>query len=80
LGRAGGDGYVLYDGTAIALHLGHRQSIDFHFFSSAPLDKEELLRSVPLLVGAPVLQDEPNTLVVSAILPPGPVKLSFRIA
>jgi hypothetical protein len=25
-------GFVLYGGTAIALHLGHRRSIDFEFF------------------------------------------------
>ena len=25
--------YVLYGGTAIALHLGNRQSVDFDFFS-----------------------------------------------
>jgi hypothetical protein len=28
--------FVLYGGTAIALHLGHRQSIDFDFFASKP--------------------------------------------
>lgn len=27
-------GYVLYGGTAIALRLGHRQSVDFDFFNS----------------------------------------------
>ncbi|MGM0425440.1 MAG: nucleotidyl transferase AbiEii/AbiGii toxin family protein [Thermodesulfobacteriota bacterium] len=26
--------FVLYGGTAIALHLGHRSSVDFDFFSS----------------------------------------------
>ena len=26
--------FVLYGGTAIALHLGHRESVDFDFFSS----------------------------------------------
>ena len=25
--------FVLYGGTALALHLGHRQSVDFDFFS-----------------------------------------------
>jgi hypothetical protein len=24
-------GFVLYDGTAVALHLGHRESLDFDF-------------------------------------------------
>ena len=27
-------GFVLYGGTAVALHLGHRTSIDFDFFKS----------------------------------------------
>ncbi len=26
--------FVLYGGTAIALHLGHRQSVDFDFFTN----------------------------------------------
>jgi len=30
-------GWVLYGGTAIALHLGHRRSLDFDFFSASPL-------------------------------------------
>ena len=25
-------GFVLYGGTAVALHLGHRRSVDFDFF------------------------------------------------
>src|SRR5437763_12752354 len=32
---------VLYGGTAIALHLGHRESLDFDFFCSEPLDKKQ---------------------------------------
>ena len=31
-------GFVLYGGTAIALQLGHRSSVDFDFFSHFPLD------------------------------------------
>jgi hypothetical protein len=70
-------GFVLYGGTAIALQLGHRQSIDFDFFSSRPLDKAKLAAAFPFLAGAAVLQDERNTLVVSADMPSGPVKVSF---
>src|SRR4051794_16621518 len=33
---------VLYGGTAVALQLGHRESLDFDFFCSAPLDKEDV--------------------------------------
>lgn len=76
LAPAASMGLVLYGGTAIALQLGHRQSIDFDFFSNAALDKDELRRRLPL-IDAAILQDEPNTLVVSARLPAGAVKLSF---
>ena len=31
-------GFVLYGGTAIALRLGHRPSVDFDFFSERPLE------------------------------------------
>ena len=33
--------FTLYGGTAVALHLGHRESVDFNFFGRtkfAPLD------------------------------------------
>jgi len=70
------DGFVLYGGTAIALHLGHRDSVDFDFFVPAELDPRELLGSLPLLAGAVVTQVEPNTLGVT-VDRDGPVKLSF---
>ena len=34
------DRFVLYGGTAAALHAGHRESLDFDFFSSEPLDAQ----------------------------------------
>ena len=68
--------FVLYGGTAVALHLGHRQSVDFDFFSNVPLDPSLLAPSFPLLAGAIVTQREPNTL--SCIVERGgPVRLSF---
>jgi len=39
--------YVLYGGTAVALHLGHRESVDFDFFSAEPLDKNKLVEALP---------------------------------
>jgi len=57
-------GFVLYGGTAIALWLGHRQSVDFDFFSSDDLNKEELRRCLPFLAMSEVLQDAKNTLSV----------------
>ncbi|WP_315831359.1 nucleotidyl transferase AbiEii/AbiGii toxin family protein [Bradyrhizobium prioriisuperbiae] len=69
--------FVLYGGTAIALHLGHRQSVDFDFFRSEPLDKNQIHASFKFIDGAVVLQDSPETLVVLAQMPSGPVKVSF---
>jgi Nucleotidyl transferase AbiEii toxin, Type IV TA system len=70
-------GFVLYGGTAIALHLGHRRSIDFDFFRSDPLDKNQIRAEFAFVKGAAVLQDTPDTQVILAEMPAGPVKISF---
>jgi hypothetical protein len=70
-------GWVLYGGTAIALHLGHRQSRDFDFFAADALDRDVLRRACPLLAVARTIQDEPNTLTVVAEKAREPLKLSF---
>jgi Nucleotidyl transferase AbiEii toxin, Type IV TA system len=57
--------FTLYGGTAIALHLGHRQSVDFDFFGSRPFDPAKLQASIPFLAKARVLQHEKNTLTVT---------------
>ena len=68
--------FVLYGGTAIALHLGHRESVDFDFFSHRPLDPTQLVPTIPFLEGAIVTQREPN--VFSCEMDRGGiVKLSF---
>jgi len=54
--------FVLYGGTALALHLGHRQSVDFDFFSDSPLDERQLVPAIPFLEAATVTQRAPNTL------------------
>jgi hypothetical protein len=54
--------FVLCGGTAIALQLGHRQSVDFDFFSSRSFDPTQLYSTVPLLGGSTVLQQAANTL------------------
>lgn len=72
--------FVLYGGTAIALRLGHRQSVDFDFFSDVDLDGEQknnLLREITWLNGASVLQNEKDTLTVSVDYMGAPIKLSF---
>jgi hypothetical protein len=69
--------FVLYGGTAIALHLGHRESLDFDFFRSEPLDKDQIRGVFGFIGEAAVLQDAPDTLVIRAEMPSGSVKISF---
>jgi len=68
--------FVLYGGTAIALRLGHRASVDFDFFTSESFAPETLLANLPLLAQAKVLQNVSQTLTV-ALDRAGNVKLSF---
>jgi len=68
--------FVLYRGTGVALHLGHRQSVDFDFFGNRPFDPMQLAASLSILTSATITQVAPNTL--SGIVDRGgPVKLSF---
>ena len=69
--------FTLYGGTAVALHLGHRQSVDFDFFAAQPIDPVALARELPLLAGGRIAQSEPNTLTVIVERNGDPVKLSF---
>jgi len=77
LALAPGLSFVLYGGTAVALYLGHRRSVDFDFFRSEPLDKKELEASFEFMRDAQTIQEDENTLVVIAQMPSGPVKVSF---
>jgi hypothetical protein len=72
-------GFTLYGGTAIALRLGHRTSVDFDFFTDRTIDKPALYKALPALRRGEVLQEGPDTLVVSvqANAMKTPVKLSF---
>jgi len=70
-------GLVLYGGTAVALRLGHRTSIDFDFFTEKSLDLDRLNRSLPFLGESSILQGQPNTLSVRSGPPVAGVKLSF---
>jgi hypothetical protein len=69
--------FVLYGGTAIALRLGHRSSIDFDFFAHDPLDHQALERAVPWLRDAEALQEEANARTVLVRAGGGTVKVSF---
>lgn len=42
-------GFTLYGGTAIALRLGHRDSVDFDFFSEKPLDRDAIKAAFPFV-------------------------------
>lgn len=69
--------FVLYGGTAVALHLGHRVSVDFDFFRTEPLGKKDIETRFTFMRDARTLQEDENTLVVSAPMKSGPVKVSF---
>jgi hypothetical protein len=56
--------FVLYGGTAIALHLAHRRSVDFDFSGDRPFDPERLATTIPFLVRATVTHQERNILTV----------------
>jgi hypothetical protein len=69
--------FVLYGGTALALRLGHRESVDFDFFSSCSFQPGELVRSIPYLAGAQITQQDPNTLSCAVPVDEGFVNISF---
>lgn len=73
-------GFVLYRGTAVASRLGHRQSIDFDFFTSAPLDKLAIAESLSFAGTAHVLQETTKSwtmLAADDALSQNPVRVSF---
>ena len=70
LAGLGALGYVLYGGTALALRLGHRPSVDFDFFSDRSLDKAALRAACPFIARSTVLQDSPDTFTVLTPLTP----------
>ena len=65
------EGWVLYRGTGLALRLGHRESVDFDFFSSQRM--EPLRFHAEMGFDGDILQATPNTLTVMH----AGVKLSF---
>ena len=70
--------FVLYGGTAVALYLGHRESVDFDFFSHRAFQPDDLFGRYPFLRDSEVLQSQPNTLtVLTAGSDVDRVKISF---
>jgi Nucleotidyl transferase AbiEii toxin, Type IV TA system len=74
--------FVLYGGTALALHLGHRVSEDFDFFSAAGFDPDHLQYILPFF--RDLDPDDPNLWVQRKrdtlegyVDRRGPVKLAF---
>lgn len=68
--------FTLYGGTALALHLGHRTSVDFDFFTNAVFDPETLAGTIAYLKAAESIQVAPNTLTCR-VDRGGPVLVSF---
>ena len=59
--------FYLAGGTALALHIGHRVSVDFDFFTEKDFDTEELYERVQKVFGETVrTQESQNTLAVVA--------------
>jgi hypothetical protein len=56
--------FVLYGGTAVALYLGHRESVDFDFFTNVTFQPDDLAGSYFFLREGEILQSQQNTLTV----------------
>jgi hypothetical protein len=70
-------GYVLYGGTALALRLAHRRSVDFDFFTDRTLDRPALFSALPSLTASTLLQDASDTITAAVPLGRSKVKVSF---
>ena len=68
--------FVLYGDTAVALHLGHRHSVDFDFFGGKAFDPAAVAATIPFMQAATVTQRAPYTLS-GLIDRGGQVKVSF---
>jgi hypothetical protein len=68
--------FTLYDGTALAVRLGHRASLDFDFFSNASFDPDQLAQKIPYLRDAERVQAGADTLTCR-VDRGGPVLISF---
>jgi hypothetical protein len=68
-------GFILFGGTAIALQLGHRESIDFDFFNASDIDNlKQIILSSKDILRKEIIQNEPNAL---SLITQSGVKLSF---
>ena len=56
-------GFNLAGGTALALQIGHRKSIDLDFFGARPIDKDEIVSLIEDLGELQILQHSRNILI-----------------
>lgn len=70
--------FTLYGGTALALRLAHRVSLDFDFFSEQSFDPDRLARTLPYLAQAERVQVDTDTLTCR-VERGGPVLVSFFV-
>ena len=68
--------FTLYGGTGLALHLGHRRSVDFDFFGGRRFDPDDLLSELPFAAGAEIVDRRADTLTVR-VDRGGPALVSF---
>jgi len=68
--------FTLYGGTALALRLGHRHSVDFDFFTKEGFDPDQLRNAIAYLQNSETVQNDANTLTCR-VNRDGPVMISF---
>ncbi|MFM9948963.1 MAG: nucleotidyl transferase AbiEii/AbiGii toxin family protein [Saprospiraceae bacterium] len=56
-------GFNLAGGTALALQIGHRKSVDLDFFGARPIDKDEMVALLEVLGNLHILQHSRNILI-----------------
>jgi len=64
MAKVSDEAFVVYGGTAIALYLGHRESVDFDFFTDRTFQPDDLLAKFHFLRGSELLQTQCDTLTV----------------
>jgi hypothetical protein len=56
-------GFNLAGGTALALQIGHRKSVDLDFFGASPIDKDEIVTLLESVGNLHILQHSRNILI-----------------
>lgn len=69
--------FTLYGGTALALQIGHRISIDFDFFTNEKFNPQDIKNEISYLKDAQILQSDKNTLTCLVYRDNKPIQVSF---